>query len=120
MKRRLLMLIVSLLAVAALTSVSMAADTQAAEPTPPVHAKRVAAPKTTMGEVTAVTPGKHFVVKDDKGKIHKFSIGKKTKIDGELKVGAKVNVTSKGRWAEEVKVEGGAAPTASSPAPEKY
>jgi len=115
--KKLMMLAISLLAVAALAGVSMAADATAPAPAAPAHAKK-AAPKTTMGEVTAVTAGKSVTVKDEKGKTHKFSIGKKTKIEGELKVGAKVDVTSMGRWAEEVKVSGGAAPAATPAAPE--
>jgi hypothetical protein len=115
--KKLLILAVSLLTVAALAGVSVAADAPAA-PAKPAHAKKAASPKMTMGEVTAVTAGKHFEVKDDKGKIHKFSIGKKTKIDGDLKVGAKVDVTSMGKWAEEVKVSGGATPAAAPAAPE--
>lgn len=122
--KKLLILAVSLLAVASLAGVSMAMDAPAAAPANPAHAKRMSAPTTTMGEVTAVTAGKHFEVKDEKGKTHTFSVGKHTKIDGELKVGAKVNVTSKRHWAEEVKVEGAAAPTAapaaSKPPAEKY
>jgi opacity protein-like surface antigen len=120
--KKLLMLAVSLVAVAALASVSLAAAPAA--PAKPAHAMKVAATtKTTMGAVTGVTAGKHFEVKDEKGKMHKFSIGKHTKINGDLKVGAKVTVTSKGRWAEEVKVEGSPAPAAAPAAPaapEKY
>ena len=120
--KKLLMLAVSMLAVAALAGVGVAADAPAAAPAH--HAKKMATPMTTMGDVTAVTAGKHFEVKDEKGKTHTFNIGKHTKIDGELKVGAKVNVTSKGRWAEEVKVEGAPAPAAAPAAPkppaEKY
>jgi len=113
--KKLLMLAVSILTVAALAGVSVAADAPGA--TPEKQAKKVAAaPKTTMGEVTAVTPGKSVVVKDEKGKTHKFSISKKTKIEGDLKVGAKVDVTSKGSSAEEIKVSGGAeAPAAPAP-----
>jgi len=100
--KKLLMLAVSILTVAAFASVSLAAK----------------APTMTMGEVTAVTPGKSVSVKDEKGKVHKFSISKKTKVEGELKVGAKVDVTSKGSSAEEIKVSGGEAPAAPmAPAP---
>jgi len=110
-------LAVSMLTVAALAGVSVAADAPAAPPAPPAHGKKGGAPKMTMGEVTAVTAGKNFEVKDEKGKTHKFGISKTTKIDGDLKVGAKVDVTSKGRWAEEVKISGGAAPAAPAAAP---
>jgi hypothetical protein len=120
--KQLLMLAVSLLAVAALAGVGVAADMPAALAKPAHHsnkmARKMAAPRMTMGDVAAVTAGKTFSIKDEKGKTHKFSISKTTKIDGELKVGAKVNVTSKGRWAEEVKVEGAPAPAA-APAPPK-
>jgi len=116
--KKLLMLAVSMLAAAVLAGVSMAAAPAA--PANPVHVTKVSAPKTTMGDVTGVTAGKSFELKDEKGKVHKFSIGKHTKITGDLKVGAKVTVTSKGKWAEEVKVEGGAAPAAAPAAPEKY
>jgi hypothetical protein len=113
--KKLVMLAVSMLAVAALAGVSVAADAPAAAPAKPAHTKKMATPKMTMGEVTAVVAGKNFSVKDEKGKTHKFSISKKTKIDGELKVGAKVDVTSMGRTAEEVKVAGAAAPAAAAP-----
>jgi len=127
--KKLVMLAVSLLTVAALAGVSMAAEGSAAAPAKPAHhgnkmGKKMSAPRMTMGEVTTVTAGKKFEVKDEKGKTHAFSIGKHTKIDGELKAGVKVNVTSKGRWAEEVKVEGSPAPAAAPMAPkppaEKY
>jgi len=121
--KKLLILAVSLLAVAALAGVGVAADTTAPA-TPAHHANRMSAPRMTMGEVTAVTAGKQLEVKDEKGRSHTFSIGKHTRIDGELKVGAKVNVASKGRWAEEVKIQGSPAPAAAPMAPkppaEKY
>jgi ribosomal protein S6E (S10) len=114
--KKFLMLAVSILAVATLASVSVAADAPAAAPGK--QAKKVAAaPKTTMGEVTAVTPGKSVSVKDEKGKTHKFTISKKTKIEGDLKMGAKVDVTSKGSSAEEIKVSGGAEAPAAPMAP---
>jgi len=111
--KKLLMLAVSILAVAALASVSVAADTPAAAPAPakPGHHTK-AEPKMTMGEVTGVTAGKSFEVKDEKGKTHKFTISKKTKIDGELKVGSKVDVTAMGHSAHEVKVAAAEAPAA--------
>jgi hypothetical protein len=121
------MLAVAVLAMAAMAGVGLAAD--AATPAKPaIHdkkmAKKMSAPMMTMGEVTALTAGKHFEIKDENGKMHKFNIGRHTKINGELKVGAKVNVTSTGRWAKEVKVEGSPAPTAAPVAPkppaEKY
>jgi len=112
--KNLLMLAVSILTVASMTGVSVAA-------------RGLSITKTTEGEVTAVTKGKSVEVKDAKGKIHKFSLSEKTKIEGALKVGAKVDVHSKGRSALEVKVGGGAeapaAPAAPAPpaatAPEK-
>ncbi|HUK57454.1 MAG TPA: hypothetical protein VLY20_12445 [Nitrospiria bacterium] len=116
--KKLLMLAVSILTAAALAGVSVAADAPAAPEKP---AKKTAtAPTMTSGEVTAVTAGKSVAVKDEKGKTHKFSISKKTKIEGDLKVGAKVDVTSSGHWAKEIKVAGGAeAPAApAAPAPE--
>ena len=98
--KKVLMLSVSILTAAALASFSMAGN---------AHAKKApAAPMMTMGEVTAVTAGKNVEVKDEKGKTHKFTISKKTKIEGDLKVGAKVDVTSKGSSAEAIKVAGGA------------
>lgn len=115
--KNLLMLAVSILTAATLASVSVATDSPAAAAEK--QAKKVkAAPTMTMGEVTAVTPGKSVAVKDEKGKTHKFSISKKTKIEGDLKVGAKVDVTSKGSSAEEIKVSGGAEAPAATPAPE--
>jgi opacity protein-like surface antigen len=125
--KKLVMLAVSLLTVAVLANAGMAAAVSAAAPATPAHhgkkmGKKMSASRMTMGEVTALTAGKHFSVKDEKGKTRTFSIGKKTRIDGELKVGAKVNVTSMGRWAEGVTVEGAAAPAAAPPKPptEKY
>jgi len=116
--KKLLILAVSVFTVATMAGIGMAADATAPAPAKPAHAKKAAAPKMTMGEVTAVTAGKNFEVKDEKGKTHKFSIGKKTKIEGDLKVGAKVDVKSMGKWAEEVKVSGGgAAPEAAPAAP---
>jgi len=114
--KKLLILAISMLTVAALAGVGVAADAPAA-PAKPAH-KKMAEPKTTMGEVTAVAAGKSVTIKDEKGKMHKFSISKKTKIDGDLKVGAKVTVTAMGHSAHEVKVEGGAAPAAAPAAPE--
>jgi len=106
--KRLLMLAISVLTVAALAGFGVATD---------AHAKKAAEPMMTMGEVTAVTPGKSVSVKDEKGKTHKFSISKKTKVEGDLKVGAKVDVTSKGSSAEEIKVSGGAEAPAAPMAP---
>jgi hypothetical protein len=112
--KKYLMLAVSILTAAALAGFSMAGD---------ALAKKAAGPTMTMGEVTAVTPGKSVSVKDEKGKTHKFSISKKTKVEGDLKVGAKVDVTSKGSSAEAIKVSGGseapAAPAAPAPAAPK-
>jgi len=112
--KKLLMLAVSVLAVTALVNFGVVGNADAK--------KKAATPMTTMGEVTAMTAGKNISVKDEKGKTHKFTISKNTKIDGEIKVGAKVDVTSKGGSAEEIKVSGGAepaaAPMAPAPAPE--
>lgn len=98
------MLAVSILTVASMTGVSMAA-------------RGLSITKTTEGEVTAVTKGKSVEVKDAKGKIHKFSLTEETKIEGTLKVGAKVEVHSKGRSALEVNVGGGAEAPAAPAAP---
>ncbi|MBI3810928.1 MAG: hypothetical protein HY283_01805 [Nitrospirae bacterium] len=114
--KKLLMLAVSILTAAMLAGVSVAADAPAAAPEKSTK-KMAAAPMMTMGEVTAVTPGKSVEVKDEKGKTHKFSISKKTKIEGDLKVGAKVDVTSSGHSAKEIKVAGGAAAPAAPAAP---
>lgn len=114
--KKLVMLAVSILTVAALAGVSVAADTPAAAPAKPGHHAK-AEPKMTMGEVTGVKAGKSFDVKDEKGKTHRFNISKKTKIDGELKVGSKVDVTAMGHWAHEVKVAAAQAPAAAPAAP---
>lgn len=101
--KKLLMVAVSILTVVAFAGVSVAA-------------RGVTMTKTTTGEVTAVTAGKSVEVKDAKGKTRKFNLSKTTKIDGDLKVGAKVEVTASGRSAQEVKVAGGAeAPAAPAP-----
>jgi hypothetical protein len=114
--KKLVMLAVSILAVAALAGVGVAADTPAAAPAKPAHHTK-AEPKMTMGEVTGVKAGKSFDVKDEQGKTHRFNISKKTKIDGELKVGSKVDVTAMGHWAHEVKVAAAQAPAAAPAAP---
>jgi len=119
--KKLLMLAVSILTVATLAGVGVAGDAPAAAPQK-ASKKMAPAPKMTMGEVTAFTAGKSVELKDEKGKTHKFNISKKTKIEGDVKVGAKVDVTSSGRTAKEIKVAGGAeapaeAPAAAAPAP---
>jgi len=102
--KKLLMLAVTILTVASLTGVSVAA-------------RGISMTKTTEGEVTALTQGKSVEVKSAKGKIHKFDLSETTKIEGVLKVGDKVEVTSKGRSALEVKVTGGAKAPAAPAAP---
>jgi len=110
--------VVSILTVAALAGAGLAAETmQTPAPSKPVHARKMGVPRITMGEVTAVTAGKNVSIKDEKGKTHRFNISKKTKIDGELKVGSKVDVTAMGHWAHEVKVAAAQAPAAAPAAP---
>jgi membrane-bound ClpP family serine protease len=108
--KKALMLAVTILTAAALAGFSMSGVAQAK--------KAAAQPMMTMGEVTALKAGKSIEVKDEKGKTHKFNISKKTKIEGDVKVGAKVDVTSKGHTAEAIKVGGGAEPSAAPAAPE--
>ncbi len=45
------------------------------------------------GEVVKATP-KAVTIKDEKGKIHKLGLSKDTKLEGELKPGSKVEVTT--------------------------
>ena len=45
------------------------------------------------GEVVKVSQ-KAVTIKDDKGKIHKLRLSKDTKVEGELKPGSKVDVTT--------------------------
>jgi len=110
----------------AFSTVTFAADTAPA-PTKPAATKKAATPKTIMGDVVSYTAGKSLEVKDAAGKTHKYSISSKTKVEGDVKVGAKVDVTSMGKWAQDVKAEmamatpppAAAAPPAAAPATPK-
>lgn len=55
------------------------------------------------GEVTKYEAGKSITVKDDKGKEQSLEITKDTKIEGEVKAGAKVSVEADGMKAKHVK-----------------
>jgi len=107
--KKVFMLAVSIMTAAALASFSMSGVALAK--------KAAAAPVMTMGEVTALKAGKSIEVKDEKGKTHKFNISKNTKIEGDLKVGAKVDVTSSGKSAKEIKVGSNAEPSMAPAAP---
>lgn len=105
--KKVLILAMSILTVAALAGAGLAAEmAPAPAPPKPAHAGKMIPHRMMTGEVTAVTTGKNVSIKDEKGRTHRFTISGATKIDGELKVGAKVEVTSKGRAAEAVKVQG--------------
>jgi hypothetical protein len=107
--KKLLAVFVTVMAVAAFSGMGFAAEGAAkAEP-----AKKMAnAPKTSTGEVVKLTAGKSLEIKDEAGKTHTFNLSKKTKLEGDVKVGSKVTVTSVGRSAKEVTVAAVAAPAA--------
>lgn len=55
------------------------------------------------GEVIKYEAGKTISVKDTQGKVHALEITKDTKLEGEIKVGAKVAVEAEGKTAQTVK-----------------
>lgn len=67
--------------------------------------KTMSAPKTTTGEVASFTAGKRLQMKDEAGHVHTYRLSKKTKLEGDVKVGERVSVMASGRWAKEVKVQ---------------
>jgi len=68
-------------------------------------AERLNSPRTTIGEVVEMTPGKSVQLKDEAGKLHTYGLTKTTKIDGDLQVGSMITVVSTGRWAREISVQ---------------
>ena len=58
-----------------------------------------AAVASMSGEVTKYDSGKSIAMKDAKGKEHTLEITKDTKVEGEVKVGAKVTVEAEGKKA---------------------
>ncbi len=103
--KRLSVMLLTAVAVAALSGMVFAAEPGSSTTQPASAKKATSAPKTTTGEVASFTPGKSLEIKDEAGKVHHYSLSKKTKIEGEVKVGEKVSVTASGRWAQEVKVQ---------------
>lgn len=74
-------------------------------------------PMKMKGEVTKLTE-KAISIKDEKGNEHHFSITKKTKKEGEIAVGATVEIEHVGKYAHLIKAEMAAAPAApAAPAP---
>jgi hypothetical protein len=67
-------------------------------------AARLNSPRTTVGEVVDLVPGKSVRIKEESGAQHTYGLAKSTKIDGELKVGGRITVMSTGRWAREITV----------------
>ncbi|HET8760179.1 MAG TPA: hypothetical protein VFN94_03875 [Nitrospiria bacterium] len=59
---------------------------------------------TVSGEVTKYEAGKTIVIKDAKGATQTLEISKDTKVEGEVKMGAKVSVEADGSKAHSVKV----------------
>lgn len=55
------------------------------------------------GEVTKYEVGKTIAVKDTQGLVHALEITKDTKVEGDVKVGAKVSVEAEGKTAQIVK-----------------
>ncbi len=115
--KRLLAVLLAVVAVAALSGVVFAAEPGPSTTQPASAKKTTSAPKTTTGEVASFTAGKSLEIKDEAGKVHHYSLSKKTKIEGEVKVGEKVSVTASGRWAQEVKVQTAMAPPPPPAAP---
>jgi hypothetical protein len=68
-------------------------------------AARMNSPRTTVGEVIDLVPGKSVQIKEETGALHHYGLTKTTKIDGDLKVGGKITVMSTGRWAREITVQ---------------
>ncbi|HXZ25115.1 MAG TPA: hypothetical protein VEI24_02755 [Nitrospiria bacterium] len=68
-------------------------------------AARLNSPRTTVGEVVDLVPGKSVRIKEESGTLHTYGLAKSTKIDGELKVGGTITVMSTGRWAREITVQ---------------
>jgi hypothetical protein len=87
--------------------VAMAAQGDAAKPTKkPASAKGLmTTPQLVSGEIVSVMAGKSIEIKESSGKLRSYSLSKKTKIEGELKVGQIVEVASAGRWAQEITVQ---------------
>ena len=59
------------------------------------------------GEVTKYEAGKAISVKDSLGMVHAMEITQETKVEGDVKVGAKVSVESDGKKARSVKAQAG-------------
>lgn len=55
------------------------------------------------GEVIKYEAGKTISVKDPQGMVHALEITKDTKVEGDVKVGAKVSVEAEGKTAQSVK-----------------
>ena len=62
-----------------------------------------AAVASMSGEVTKYDLGKSISMKDAKGKEHTLHISKDTKVEGEIKIGAKVTVEAEGKNAQSIK-----------------
>jgi hypothetical protein len=81
------------------------ADQPAAGPSKKAAAARLNSPRTTVGEVVDLVPGKSVQIKEETGALHHYGLTKTTKIDGDLKVGGTITVMSTGRWAREITVQ---------------
>jgi len=68
-------------------------------------AARLNSPRTTVGEVVDLVPGKSVRIKEESGTLHTYGLAKSTKIDGDLKLGGRIMVKSTGRWAREITVQ---------------
>jgi hypothetical protein len=90
----------------ALWSGSVLADQPAVGPSKKAAAAaRMNSPRTTVGEVVDLVPGKSVHIKEKTGAVHHYGLTKTTKIDGDLKVGGTITVMSTGRWAREITVQ---------------
>jgi hypothetical protein len=89
------------------SGMALAADGDAAKPAKkPASTKGLLnTPQLASGEIVSLMAGKSIQIKESNGKLRSYSLSKKTKIDGELKVGQIVSVASAGRWAQEITVQ---------------
>ena len=87
--------------------VAMAAQGDTAKPSKKPAATKglMTTPQLVSGEIVSLMAGKSIEIKESSGKLRNYSLSKKTKIEGELKVGQIVSVASAGRWAQQITVQ---------------
>lgn len=84
---------------------ALAGEPAAAPSKKSAAAERLNSPRTTVGEVVEMVPGKSVQLKDELGKLHTYGLMKTTKVDGDLQIGRMITVVSTGRWAREIAVQ---------------